>query len=266
MYKIGRCVMLAAGWIALSASVFAADEGLTKNQGDAIIRQLGNIQQLLERIERKLGSQAEGTPQLRAAQAVPEVRISISTKGRPTLGPDDAPVTLVEFTDYQCPFCNRFFKDTFSKIKQDFIDSGKVRFVVKDLPLAFHQNARPAAQAAHCAGEQNKFWPMHDKLFENALKLEPNHLPGYAQELGLDMVAFNDCVGKKRHLAAIDKEANEAQMAGIRGTPSFVVGKSAEDIINGVMIRGAQPYQAFEAAINKLLGEAKAAETQKTSN
>ena len=264
MNNIAICLFLATAWFAPFTSAFAAEDGLTREQGNAIIRQLGNIERLLQGIERKLGTQAVGSP--RRGQPAPTVRASISTKGRPSLGRNDAPVTLVEFTDYQCPFCNRFFMNTLPKIKEEFIDTGKARLVIKDVPLAIHKNARPAAQAAHCAGEQDHFWPMHDILFKNSTKLDPNLLPDYARELSLDMTAFSECLENKRHLAAIDKDADDARLAGIRGTPSFVVGKSAEDIINGVMIRGAQPYQAFEAAINKLLNEAKATQAQKTAN
>lgn len=172
-------------------------------------------------------------------------------------------MTLVEFTDYQCPFCNRFFTNTFSELKQNFIDTGKLRFVLKDLPLAFHKNARPAAQAAHCAGEQDKYWSMHDKLYENAAKLDPKYLMDYARELSLDMAAFSECVEKKRHLAAIDQDAEEALAAGITGTPTFVVGNSGKDTIDGVTIRGAQPYQTFEGTINNLLNKVKVTQTEK---
>jgi len=178
------------------------------------------------------------------------------TKGRPFLGRADAPVTLVEFTDYQCPYFSRFYKNTLPALKRDYIDTGKVRLVLKDLPLSFHAHARKAAQAAHCAGEQNAFWPMHDKLFENNRALEAGKLPGYATALGLDGTSFTACLASDRHMTAIDADAGQARATGITGTPSFIVGKSTDDVIDGLGIRGAQPFAVFKANIDKLLAQA----------
>ena len=254
-FTIGSGIILALMTLHLPA--LAAEEGLTKSQGRAIIRQLGNIQRLLGQIEKKLDSQARVPPLRRSRRPAANVKVSISTKGRPALGRSDAPLTLVEFTDYQCPYCNRFFKNTFPQLKKNFIDTGKLRLVVKDLPLAFHRNARPAAQAAHCAGDQKKFWPMHDKLYENGKRLNPENLPGYAKELALDVSAFKECIAQKSHLTAIDKDEKEARAAGITGTPTFVLGKTRKDIIDGVKIRGARPYRIFATEILKLLKSAK---------
>ncbi len=235
-------------------------QGMSVEQGEAILEELKAIRGLLERMEgRGLPSAPSAArPQAARPQAAP-ARVSVSAKGRPALGDPEAPLTLVEFTDYQCPFCNRFFRTAFPEIKKKYIDSGKLRLVIKDLPLAFHANARGAAQAAHCAGEQGRFWPLHDKLYENATRLEAANLPGYGEQAGLEADAFRDCLASERHLAAIDGDAAEAGRVGITGTPSFVLGRTTADAIAGEKIVGAKPYPAFEAKIEALLAEAGAA-------
>jgi len=169
------------------------------------------------------------------------------------IGEADAPVTVVEFADYQCPFCLRFTKTTFPTLKQKYIDTGKVRWVALDLPLAFHKDARNAAQAAHCAGEQDRFWEMREVLFNNPKKLDKEHLSAHAETLSLDIKAFNACLQSNRHLAEIDQDAKDANAVRLTGTPSFIIGKTASDEIIGQVLIGARPLSAFESAINKVL-------------
>jgi protein-disulfide isomerase len=230
-------------------------QGMSVEQGEAILQELKAIRALLERMEGRGLPSAPSAARPQAARPQTAARIRVSAKGRPALGDPDAPLTLVEFTDYQCPFCNRFFKNTFPGLKAKYIDSGKLRLVIKDLPLAIHANAREAAQAAHCAGEQGKFWPLHDTLYENAGRLEAANLPGYAARAGLEAEAFRDCLASERHLAAIDGDAAEAGRVGITATPSFVLGRTAADSIEGEKIVGALPYATFEARIEALLAE-----------
>jgi protein-disulfide isomerase len=128
-----------------------------------------------------------------------------------------------------------------------------VRWVVRDLPLGFHKHARKAAQAAHCAGEQDKYWDMHSVLFANAKQLEEENLPKYAQAIGLDGAAFESCLASDRHLADIDKSSTDAGGIKITGTPTFVVGKTASEWIEGNRVVGARNYKVFEEQILKLL-------------
>ena len=138
-------------------------------------------------------------------------------------------------------------------LKRDYIDTGKVRWLVRDLPLSFHPNARKAAQAAYCANEQGKFWAMRDALFRNRSNLEVDHLGGYAGELGLDNKSFGDCLAGDRYLDRIDSNARLAASQHLTGTPSFVVGKSNGDRLDGRVIIGAQSPAVFGAEISKLL-------------
>jgi protein-disulfide isomerase len=170
------------------------------------------------------------------------------------MGRDDAPVTVVEFTDSQCPFCRRFETDSFAQLKKDYIDTGKVRFVSRDLPLDFHPNAPAAAMAARCAGDQHKFWEMRDAMMlDTATDLGPASILKYGQKTNLDMTAFSTCLSDKKYTEAIKKDTADAGTLGISGTPSFVIGKTAKDEIAGVRIVGAVPFAVFDSAIKDLL-------------
>ena len=220
-------------------------EGMSKGQADDILKELKAIHQLLER-------QQTAAAQPQPAPASDKVKMSVAP-GWYSLGRDDAPVTVVEFADYQCPFCRKFHSDTFAEIKKNYIDTGKVRYVSRDLPLDFHPNAPGAAVAARCAGEQHKFWEMRDMMVVNAADLTTPSLIKYGQQINLDMTAFGLCLNDKKYTAAIQKDVADANTMGISGTPSFVVGKTAKDEINGVRIVGAVPYSVFDTAIKNQL-------------
>jgi protein-disulfide isomerase len=247
-------VALNAAWVAAAQAEQETEDpsaAITRDQADAIVQELKEIRKLLESIDKKSLAQAPKRP------PVPPIA-KVSVKDSPVLGSADAPVTVVEFTDYQCTYCLRFIEQTFPKLKQEFIDTGKVRWVVRDMPLGFHKNARKAAQAAHCAGEQDKFWEMRGVLFANAKKLEEENLPSYAQTLGLDMKAFDACLASDRHLAAIDKSMKDAGGVQITGTPTFVVGQASSGWVEGRRVVGARDYKTFEENIRKLLEEKRA--------
>ena len=224
-------------------------EGLTKDQADAILTELKAIHQLLQTQQ---NTRAAAAP---AAAPAPsdKVKMSVGT-GWYAMGREDAPVTMVEFTDYQCPFCRRFESDSFAQLKKDYIDTGKVRFVSRDLPLEFHPNAPAAAMAARCAGDQHKFWEMRDAMMlDTATDLGPDSILKYGQKTNLDMTAFRGCLSDKKYTSAIQKDTADAGTLGISGTPSFVIGKTAKDEIAGVRIVGAVPYTVFESTIKDLL-------------
>jgi protein-disulfide isomerase len=170
-----------------------------------------------------------------------------------SLGRSDAPLTLVEFTDYQCPFCRRFQAETFPLIKKNYIDTGKVRFIVRDLPLEFHSSARPAAEAAHCAAEQGKFWEMHAALLTGADPLANGGIDQRARAVGLDLTRLHECMRAARYEAAIAANAAAADALGINGTPAFVLGRVQNGELVGEVGSGAQPYVAFDEAIKELL-------------
>ena len=255
----GLCLLAAAGVLltpalcgAETTAANAAAPATDQDASQAILQELREIRRVLEKIEQQ--------GQARPAQAPDTPKTASVTIGKDTtmLGAPDAPVTVVEFTDYQCPFCKRFIQSTFPLLKRDFIDTGKVRWIVRDLPLGFHPNANKAAQAAHCAGEQGKFWEMRDTLFRNNANLGIEQLPGYAREIGLDGDAFDACLSSDRHQAQIDQDSQEANRIRITGTPSFIIGKATGDTVSGQLVIGAQATAVFTAAIQRIIDQATA--------
>jgi protein-disulfide isomerase len=170
-------------------------------------------------------------------------RVNVSTEGDPSIGPADAPVTIVEFSDYQCPYCQTWYQQTFNQLLANYPD--QIRFVYRDLPLPMHSEAIPAAEAAHCAGEQGVYWKYHDSLFSGKYSLGRVGYEQYATDLGLDAVAFTACLDDHRYQDEIKTDAAEAARVGLNGTPSFV--------INGRILIGALPYADFKAIIDEEL-------------
>lgn len=216
-------------------------EGLSKGQGDAILNELRQIRTLLERQQRPTAQQPPPAPE-------PE-KVTLKLGAEYTLGRSDAPVVIVEYTDYQCPYCSLFHTGAYPEIRKNFIDTGKVRFIKRDLALDFHPNALKAAQAARCAGDQGKFWEMHDVLSANPNSLGPDAYAKYARDIGLDAGAFKGCIESDKYLADIRGSGQGAGTIGINGTPSFVVGTVKGDTLDGTKIIGAQPYAVFEEVI-----------------
>ena len=189
------------------------------------------------------------------ADALPKEPIGIADE--PSKGDGKARVAVIEFSDYQCPFCGRYTKETLGRIEDDYVDTGKVKYVFRDLPLQFHKNAFKAAEAAHCAGEQGKFWEMHDMLFQNQSALAPEQLPAYAKTLGLSEAGFERCLESGQFAADIKKDMADAGTVGISGTPTFLIGvvQPGDGRVKIVKkLVGAKPYEEFKAAIDGLLG------------
>lgn len=163
----------------------------------------------------------------------------------PSKGSPKAPVMIIEFSDFQCPFCARFKTQTLSQIEEKYIKTGKVAFVYKDFPLEFHENAMKAAEAAACAHEQGNFWEYHDLLFAYQQQMGDASLKQYAKELSLDTKKFVSCLDSGKMRVEIQQDMQEGAAAGVRGTPAFFV--------NGVFISGAQPFDEFQKVIEKEL-------------
>jgi protein-disulfide isomerase len=224
----------------------------------AIRAELGQIKADLDTVRRQLGQVLLLLNQRPAqAAAAPTRPVRASVADAPILGRPDAPVTIVEFSDYQCPFCQRFFATTLPELKRDYIETGKVRYVFRDFPLdQLHPQARKAAEAAHCAGEHGRFWEMHDVMFQNRAALGAPQLTAYSRRIGLDVAAFEACLASGRYAARIERGLTDGAAAGVRGTPSFLVGKSQSgDIVEGTFIRGAQPVETFRRIIDQILAE-----------
>ncbi len=187
-----------------------------------------------------------------AAAGSDDVRLALQP-GELAVGRSDAPLTMVEFTDYECPFCRRFQAEVWPKLKKDYIDTGKLRYIARDLPLQIHASAAPAAEAAHCAGEQGRFWEMHAALLSGPEDLGSGGIERRARTLGLDMAGFGECVARRKYAAVIGAHAHEADALGIDGTPGFVIGRARGGELAGVRVEGARPYEDFAGLLNALL-------------
>ena len=166
-------------------------------------------------------------------------KLEVPEGDSPSIGPKDALVHIVEFTDYQCPFCGRV-RSTVNQVLEEY--KGKVRYVLRDFPLSFHKDSMKAHESALCAGEQNKYWDMNKKLFANQKDIQVEDLKKYAQELKLNMSKFNECLESGKFTALVQKNQSDGEKLGVTGTPAF--------FINGRMISGARPFESFKEIID----------------
>ncbi len=174
----------------------------------------------------------------------PAAPVEIAIDGRPYVGPDHAEVTIVEFTDYQCPFCGRHFRETLPQLLSEYEDS--VKFVIRNFPRSsIHPFAQKASEAAECAFDQGKFWEYHDNLFENQAALDSASLKTYAEEIGLDSDAFNACLDSGANAERVLRDFRDGQSYGVTGTPTF--------FINGQRVVGALPFRTFQSLIDAAL-------------
>jgi protein-disulfide isomerase len=216
----------------------------------------GQLDTVLKLLQQGAGAAAPAPGGMPAA--FKEAMLSID--GAPVLGDKNAKVAIVEFSDYQCPFCGRNFQQTFPEINTDYIKTGKVKYIFRDFPLDFHPFALKASEAARCAGEQGKYWEMHDTLFKNQSALQADNLVQYAKDSGADGAQFKTCLDSGKETAKVKADQAAGQKAGVSGTPGFFVGTTQTDpktIKATKFINGAMPYASFKDAIDTLLAEAK---------
>jgi protein-disulfide isomerase len=228
----------------LALAGMASAQTITTQQADEILKELRAIRQAIER--------QQAPPQPPAPPPLPE-SVQIANVGGYMLGRPDAPLTMIEFTDLQCPFCNRFATTTFDQLKKEYIDTGKVRFISRDFPLDFHPQAMPAARASRCAGDQGKFWELRIALVKNASQLSPAFITQQAASLKLDMKQFDTCTKGTEYDSAISKDMTEGAGFSVNGTPTFFVGKTTAQGFEGFRIVGAQPFAVFQQRIEGLL-------------
>lgn len=171
-------------------------------------------------------------------------------------GKADAPVTMIEYSDFTCGYCLKFFKETWPKIQARYVDTGKVRFLYKDYPRADQGPGVTAALAARCAGDQGTYWPMHDRLFAADGRLDVDSYSQHAKAIGLDQTKFRQCLRDAPHVQAIFQDRDEANAWGFHGTPGFVLMRTTQQPTTknpAIAIPGAFPFEAFEEEIEKLL-------------
>ncbi|HEU4684288.1 MAG TPA: thioredoxin domain-containing protein [Nitrospira sp.] len=174
-------------------------------------------------------------------------------------GRADAPITLVEYSDFTCGYCLKFFRETWPRLQAKYVDTGKVKFVYRDYPRADRGVGVDAAVAARCAGAQGRYWAMHDRLFSEGGRLDSSAFKHFAKSIGLDQAAFGRCFDERRHLESIFQDRQEANRWGFHGTPGFILmytaaGPTEKD--PAIAIPGAFPFEAFAEEIDRMLGKA----------
>ena len=250
LFRVGCAVLLV--WFAATGLSFAQQtdpklweeiQALKKGQ-EEIRKQLLEIKQLIQ-------------SRPAAAPAAPDVRnVPVDLGNRPARGSTSAKLTLIEFSDYQCPFCARHTKDTNPQLQKEYVDSGKVRYVYFDMPLeSIHKSAFKAAEATRCAGDLGKYWEMHERLFASQQKLEP--WSEHAKALDLNATMFDNCMSSGKYAQAVRADIAVAQKLGITGTPSFLLAlsdpKDPQKVTGLSLLRGAQPFNNFKTELDKAL-------------
>ncbi|MFH0890042.1 MAG: thioredoxin domain-containing protein [Candidatus Aenigmatarchaeota archaeon] len=190
-------------------------------------------------------------------------RVAVSVGTNPVLGSSSAPVTIIEFSDFQCPYCRVAYLQSLPSVKTNYIDTGKVKFYYRNFPLSFHPASMKAAEAAECANEQGKFWEMHNKISDEQAKLgqgtiqfNVTDMKKWASEIGLDASKFDSCIDSDKYQSSIDKDVSEGTAAGVTGTPTFFIGTEKDGYY---ALGGAYPYSSFQEIIDaelKRLGKA----------
>ena len=235
--------------VSLDAALGKGDEGrgnsLDKAATSAILRELKEMRMLLERQR----------PGPAAVQAQPErlPQVTVAMGDGPSLGKTNAPLVLVEFTDFQCPFCRRFQETVLPSLVKTYVDTGQLRMVSRNMTLPFHAQAEPAARAALCAHEQQAFWPMRELLFSSNTPLTASNFISAAEALKLDVNAFRVCLENGEFAEQLKRDGDAAKSAGITGTPSFVLGKASNGQVTGSLIVGARAFAEFDAEVKRLL-------------
>lgn len=251
--KLLHSIVLAAfSLVLITPSVQAAD--LSQGQFDSMMEKFltdeANVAKIGDALEgyfkKKRENQQKAAQEAQAKQLEEQFKnpVKVDVGNAPIKGPKDAKVTIIEFSDFQCPFCKRGM-DTMDAVAKEYPKDVKIAF--KHLPLPFHPEAKPAARASIAAQKQGKFWEMHDKLFENQKSLGEELYMSLAKEIGLDMEKFKKDFNDPAVAKQVDDDAAQATALGVRGTPGFFV--------NGVQVRGAQPLPEFKKLIDRWLNK-----------
>jgi protein-disulfide isomerase len=221
-----------------------------------------DLQQLRKEVEALKAGQKEMQKTLQIVKDIlmgkqpPLEDVFVSTAGAPAMGEKTAKVTIVEFSDYQCPFCGRYATQTMPQLLDEYVKTGKVRYVFRNFPLEqLHPLAEKAAEASACAGDQGKYWEAHDRFFKNQQALDAKEMQGHAAVLGLDASKFKQCLDSGKYASLVKADVAEGQKYNVRGTPSFFFGTEVKDSkLKAVkFLSGAVPFQNFKDVIDNLL-------------
>ncbi len=236
-----------------------AQSEATREELKGLQKQMDELRETQKAIQKELQEIKAFLQGSAAPSNLPPPNLTASVDDNPFKGDKNAKLTLIEFSDYQCPFCARHFRETLPQLEREYINAGKVKYVFRDFPIeSIHRDAFKAAEAANCAGEQGKYWQMHDRLFQNQNQLGVEELPKHAQAIGLSLSVFQQCLDSGKQAAEIRKDMEHGQRAGVNGTPTFFLGVQDSDGQNVKVLRvivGAQPHVQFKEAIEWALSQ-----------
>ena len=239
-------------------------EGTGKGQESNTREEIGNLRKQIQDIQKTQQQILEELKELRTllesksaeGKTAPPQVISLNVHGEGFEGSAGAQLAVVEYSDFECPYCGQYARETYPRIVADYVNTGKIKYYFRDLPLPIHPNAMLAAESARCAGEQGKFWQMHDSLFANQSALSSKQLTDRTQTLGIDKGKFLDCMTSEKYSQAIRRSAAGAGRMGISGTPAFAIGVVASngDVVNvSQLVLGIQSYEDFKLLLDEML-------------
>jgi protein-disulfide isomerase len=249
---------------ALLLTLLSPPAASAQRRGEGELQRLRREVEELKEGQKALSEQLLELKQLLSegrGEATASKRHVLNTEGLPFKGDRNSRLTIVEFSDYQCPFCGQHARDTFPQIERDYVKTGKLKYVFGDLPLEeIHPQALKAAKAAGCAAEQGKYWEMHDQLFKNQRALGQGELSLHAQAVGLEVLPFQRCLFGGKQEGSVRQAREVASALGIRGTPTFVIGRteaggSKVEVLK--VLVGRQSYATFKAALDRFADEGK---------
>jgi len=223
------------GCLVVNAQTPGKEQGATLDQ---ILAEVRDLRRLIE-------SGAAG-------QNAQPVRMSLDTTGLPAIGAVSARFVIVEFTDYECPFCRQFHQLTYADLKQQYIDTGTVRFYSVNFPLEKHARALTVAQATQCAHDQRVFFALQDQIFANPERLDNGTMLAYAARIKMDQLLFRQCLESGKYISQIQQSVKSYLEKGVQGTPSFLVGKNTGTTIDGELITGAVPFGIFQKKLKEI--------------
>ncbi|MBI2779599.1 MAG: DsbA family protein [Gammaproteobacteria bacterium] len=248
---IMACVILSA--CSVNPSTRADNEEILNKLGE-MSKQINTLSDDVDVIKQGLSTVLRGAPEAHKPPVITEIELDDAS---PVRGDGNAMVAIVEFSDYQCPFCGRFHAQVLPSVKKSYIDTGKIRHIFRDFPLDFHPQAKSAAIAANCAGEQKAYWQMHDSLFSNQNRLGTALYEELAKKMNINMASFQACLKDAKQAEKVEKDLSYGQSLGIDGTPNFFVGRiEGKKLVDVKQIVGAQPPAVFYQAIEAVLGGA----------
>ncbi|HKQ04692.1 MAG TPA: thioredoxin domain-containing protein [Blastocatellia bacterium] len=244
-------------------SVVCLSPGLAQKRDDkpqskeaALQQQIDELKAGQQQILKELQEIKKILQSFQEAAAPPPQEIIMPVGGEPFKGNPTARVAVIEYSDYQCPFCGEYAREVFPRLEGEYIKSGKARYYFRDLPLQMHPQAMAAAMASRCAGDQGKFWEMHERLFANQNALGPDALKQHAAALGLDAARFDECMATDKYRNPVRRSIASAERLRIDGTPAFLIGviDSGGQVVRvSQVLLGAQTYDEFKAALDKML-------------